>query len=101
METFNPLTLSFTVLPISLPPQLRVGGGSVAFVVDEELRVLTDDRQMLRWKATEREFRISNTEEVMWSNQPPLIVGSMVLIVSCGGVDQFSLDTYSFIKHIR
>ena len=100
VETFNPETQVFTVLSVVLPPS-SLDTASVAFVVGEELCVLTDNKLMLRWKVgAEREFRISNTGEVLWSSQQPLIVGSIVLIACCGGVNQFSLDTYSSIKRI-
>ena len=94
VETFNPKRDTFAVLSVSLPRQLTFGGGSVSFVVDEELCVLTDEKQMLRWKIdAEREFRLSITEKVMWSNQQPRILGSQLLIACQGQVMQFSLGT--------
>jgi hypothetical protein len=101
VETFHPESETFTVLPISLPPQLTLGGGSVAFVFNNELCVLTENKQMLRWKVdTETEFRLSETGNVMWSNQQPLIVGSLLLIAASGCVTQFSLETFSYIKRV-
>lgn len=101
VETFNPETDTFVVLPISLPLQLTFGTGSVSFVINGELCLITRGRQMARWKIdTEREFRLSSTGDVMLGNQQPVIVGSVVLIVCCGGVDQFSLQTYSHIKYV-
>ena len=97
VETFNPEKQSFTVLPVSLPPDLR-DRRSVAFIANEELCVLTNDKQMVRWKIDcEREFRLSNTTQDSWSNQQPLIVGSLVLIACKGAVQRFSLETYSFL----
>lgn len=100
VETFNPMSETFTVL-FSLPPQLTLKANSVAFVINKELCVLTSTKQMLRLKIdTEREFRLSNTGYVMWSNQQPLIVDSLLLIACCGGVQQFSLETFSYVKRI-
>ena len=102
VETFNPVTEAFTVLPITLPPQLTLSGRSVSFVANEELCVLTYEKQMARWKVdTEREFRLSDTGEVMWSLQQPVIVGSLLLIACEGGVKQFSLETYTYVKFIE
>lgn len=101
VETFNPRTDTFAVLPVFLPMQLRLGAGSVTFATDEELIFLTTKQQIARWKVdTERDFRLSSTGYLELSNQQPLIVGSTVLIVCCGGVDQFSLHTYSHLKYI-
>ena len=56
---------------------------------------------MARWKVdTEREFRLSDTGKSMWSNQQPLIVDSLLLITCAAGVDQFSLETYTYVKYI-
>ena len=101
VETFNPDTQLCTVLPIILPP-LILDAGSVAFVYSEELCVLTERKQMLRWEmGTEQEFRISNTGEMLRISQEPLIVDSMLLIACNGGVSQFCLDTYSYVKRIN
>ena len=102
VETFSPETETFTVLPVSLPPQLALGRCSVAFVFNEELCLLTQGKQMARWKiGVEREFRLFNTGKVIWSNQQPLIVDSIVLIAHGGGVKQFSLQTYSELKYVN
>ena len=74
---------------------------SASFVVaDGELCVLTLNRQMGRWKIeSEGGFHLSATEKSCWSSQPPLVMGSLVLIsISYSGeVQQFSLDSYTFI----
>ena len=101
VETFNPRTDTFAVIPVFFPMQLKLGAGSVTFVHHEELFFLTTKQQVARWKVdTETEFRISNTGYLELSNQQPLIVGSTVLIVCCGGVGQFSLNSFSIIKYV-
>jgi len=96
IETFSPDTEAFTVLPISLPPQLDYG--SVSFVVNGELCVLTDDRQMALWKIeTETEFRLCKTERECWSTQPPLVFGCLVLIANEGRVEKWSLESQAFL----
>lgn len=100
IETFCIETETFTVLSVSLPPQLA--GASVAFIANEELCVLTEKKLMARWKVnTGGKFRVSYTDTVLWSNQQPLLVGSLALIVYCGCVWQFSLESYSFIKTVK
>lgn len=100
VETFNGDTEVYTVLPITLPP-LTLDAGSVAFLHSEELCVLTDRKQMLRWKiGTEQEFRLSCTGEALRLSQQPLVVGSQVLIACSGGVSQFSLDSNSYVRRI-
>ena len=102
IETFNIETESFAILPISLPPLLVLGNNSVAFVEDGELCLLTGGKQIARWRInTEREFRLSNTSEALWSNQQPLKIGPLLLIICERGVKQFSLETYSCIKYVK
>lgn len=99
IETFSAETESFAVLPVALPPRLRLNFPSVAFVANEELCFLMEGRQMARWKIeTEREFRLYDTNHPASSGQPPLIVGSTVLIACMGNLMRFSLETYSFIE---
>lgn len=94
IETFDPETETFAVLPVSLPPELTLKQASVAFIANEELCLLTCGRQLARWKIdTESEFRLSWGESI-WSNQQPLIVGPVVLIACRGGVVHFSLKIY-------
>lgn len=45
VEVFNPETEAFGVLPVALPAQLRLENASVAFIVNEELCLLTEARQ--------------------------------------------------------
>lgn len=102
VETFDPVTEIFAVLPVSLPLQLSLNQCSVAFVFNEKLCLLTQGKQMACWKInTETEFRLSSTEKVIWSNQQPLIVGSMALIAHGGGVKLFSLETYSEVRFLN
>jgi hypothetical protein len=101
VETFNPETKKFVVLPVSLPSQLQLQKVSVAFIVNEELFLLTSGKQMARWEINSgHEFSCSNTGKGIWSSQQPLIVGSVALIAHEKGVIHFSLETYSFIKYI-
>jgi len=98
MESFNPATEVFTLLPVSIPDFLCFY--SVAFMANGELCILTDKKYMLRWKMeSESEFRISNTDRGCWSNQPPLVIGSVVLIANTmtKRVEKFSLETYRFL----
>lgn len=81
MGTFNPESETFAVLPITLPPELTLYGGSVTFIYKDKLCVLTGNRELLRWKVDkERKFRFTNTGEILWRWQQPLIVGLMLLI---------------------
>ena len=74
----------------------------MAFIVNKELCLLTTGNQMARWKIdTEREFRLSDTGKTIWSNQQPLIVGSLVLIACFGGIMPFNLETYTFTKYLH
>lgn len=102
VETFSPETETFTELSVSLPPRLALGQCSVAFVFNEELCLLTQGKQMARWKiGVESEFRLSKTGKIIWSNQRPLIVDSIALIAHGEGVKQFNLQTYSELKHLK
>lgn len=99
VESFNPSTEDFTVLPVSLPQQLRLNSHSVAFVSNGELFLLTNDMQKARWKIeTEREFRVSTTGRNCSSTQPPRVSGQLVFIASSGRMEKFSLQSYSFVK---
>lgn len=96
IETFNAETEAFTVLSISLPPQLDYG--SVSFVVSGELCVLTDDQQMALWKIeTGTEFRLSETDRECWSTQPPLVLDCLVIIANEGKVERWSLESQAFL----
>lgn len=100
METFCPVQETFAVLSISLPALFAPPSDSAAFVVSGELFLITHRKQLLRWEIERgNEFRISNTNKVCASSQPPLIMGSLVLIASSsnGKVEKFSLETFSFL----
>lgn len=100
VESFNPETETFQDLPVTLPTQLELGCDCVAFVVNGELCVLTEAKQLARWKiGSGASFLLSATRESCWSSQPPLILDSLVLIAnaSSGRVDKFNLETYAFI----
>jgi hypothetical protein len=102
VETYNADIDAFAVLGVSLPAQLQLGYASVAFIVHGELCLLTGGRQMARLQIDkESEFRLFETSQATWSRQQPIIVGSMVLIANGLGVQQFSLDTYSFVKYVK
>lgn len=102
VETFDPESETFAVLPITIPRQLNHCGASVSFIFKDELCVFTGERQLLRWKVDqERKFRLTYTGEILWSDQQPLVVGSLLLIACCGGVDQFDLETFSYIKRVE
>jgi len=97
IETFNADTHTFALLPISLPDSLIINVDSVAFVADGELCLLTNCKQMARWKIqTEREFRVLGTNRNIWSRQQPLIIGSFAFIAYKLKVLKFNLQTYSF-----
>jgi hypothetical protein len=102
LETFDPETETYTVLPVALPSKLALGQNSVAFVYNEELCILTNAKQMARWKIdSESEFRVSNTGHIIWSNQQPVEMGSVMLIAHFGGVILFSLETFTEIKYVE
>lgn len=93
LESFSPETETFTVLPLSLPPSIKLGA-SVAFVANGELCILTAAKQMARcYLESESQFRVTNTERYFGSTQPPLLVDSTVLIACKGKVLKLSLDT--------
>ena len=99
IEVFNPETEVFTVFPIALPQKLK-GNWSVSFIANEELFVLTQQKQMGRLRIeSEKKFRLSTTDREVGSTQPPLIVDSLVLIANGynGKVEKFSLQTYAFV----
>ena len=101
VESFSPLTETFTVLPVSLPPDLKLGCSSVAFVANGELFLLTNHGQMARWKIeNEAHFCVSNIGRSRWSFHPPLIMGTEVYIAnnaSGGKVEKWSLDANKFV----
>jgi len=100
VETFCPVQETFAVLSISLPALFAPPSDSAAFVVSGELFLITHRKQLVRWEIERgNEFRISNTNKVCASSQPPLIMGSLVLIASSsnGKVEKFSLETFSFL----
>ena len=63
VESFSPTTETFTVLPVSLTPDLVLGFGSVAFIINGELVLLTGCQQIARWKVEEAHFRVSDIEK--------------------------------------
>jgi hypothetical protein len=96
VESFNPKTEVFVELSVSMPSQ-ALRHGSVAYVTNGELCLLTENKELARWKIdSESEFRISSIDRECWSTQAPLIVNSQVLIACKGQVEKFSLETYSF-----
>ena len=101
IETFSPGTETFAILPVTLPAKMK-GWESVSFVVNGELCILTNNRQMGRWKIeSERKFRLSRSNKESWSCQQPLIVDSLVYIADnscCVKLEKFSLKTYTFIR---
>lgn len=100
VETFNPETDTFTVLPVSLPSDLRPHT-SVSFVIDGELCLLTGDRQIALWKIEcAQSFRTLNIDRGVCSRQQPLIDETLVLISCKERIQRFSLETYSFLEDI-
>jgi len=105
VESFSPYTETFTVLPVSLPSDLALGCGSVAFVIEGELVLLTNTKQIVRWKIEgEAHFRVSATDRQCSSLHPPLIVGTRAYIANdaCvydgAKVEKWSLETNDFLK---
>lgn len=102
IETFSPQTEIFTVLPVSLPTQM-VRAGSVSFVVNGEIYILTNEKQMGRWRVeSDREFQLFPIDRGCCSTQPPLIMDSLVLIGNnyheIERVELFDTATYTFIS---
>jgi hypothetical protein len=96
IETFSPEAEAFHVLPVFLPSQM-LEIDSISFVANGELCILTDNKQMGRWKIqSEREFSCTTTTKMCWSTQSPVIFNSFVLILSYGRVVKFSLESYTF-----
>lgn len=98
IETFNPDSEIFSVLAVSLPNELILGGASIAFVYNRELCVLTERKQLVRWNLNTNECRMYETDRQCWSNQQPLIVGKEVFIAWAGKLLQFSMESYSFVE---
>lgn len=97
VETFNPASGAFNVLPISLSKQLGFNAASVAFVANGELWVLTEFQQRANWRIeTERSFRLGTICQACCSTQQPIVVGNQVLIACLGEVMKFNLDTCLF-----
>lgn len=99
MESFDPERETFTELPVFLPSQLELGCDCAAFIANGELCVLTEAKQIARWKIdSEAGFRLYETKESCWSSQPPMVIGSMVFLANaCSGrVDRFNLETNAF-----
>lgn len=95
VETFNPRTETFTVLPVSLPADLKLGWGSVAFVADGELILLTYQKQAARWEIEQEcGFRVSATDRECWSLHPPLVVGTVAFVANIHGpkVEKWSFE---------
>jgi len=101
VESFSPHTGTFTVLPVSLPPDLQLGCFSVAFVANGELFLLTEKKQMARWKVGEPHFRVSAINRKCWSHHPPLIVGTEVYIANERKVEKWSLEADRFVNSKR
>ena len=101
VESFSPLTETFTVLPVALPKGLKIGyWGSVTFVANGELTLLTNKKQMARWKIeSEAQFRVSATDRDCWSCHSPLIVRTEVYIANFNGplVEKWSLKANKFL----
>ena len=98
VESFSPDTETFTVLSVSLPKRLQLNCDSVAFVLNEELILLTTNEQVARWQIEgEVNFRVSNTDRPCCSYHPPLIVGTEVYIANAGTVEKWSLEADRFV----
>lgn len=96
VETYQPASETFRVLPVALPNAL-VSSCSVAFVSNGEICLLTDKGQMARWKVQEEMgFRVEITNKACFSTQTPMVREGWVLINAAGDLCKFSLQTYSF-----
>lgn len=96
IERFHPETETFTVLPFA---PLHRSCFSVAFVIGEELFLLTSDKHLARLKLEPgNEFRVSNTDRECWSTQSPLVTSSYVFIANQGSVEKFCLRTFTFLS---
>lgn len=98
IESFNAQTEGFAVLSLSLPLHLKLGLGSVAFVVEGDLCLITYRKQLVRWNVdTCGEIRLTEAERWCCSTQSPRVTQSEVLIACCGQVARLSLETYTFL----
>lgn len=96
MESFDPQTEIYQALPVCLPSKLE--GASASFVVNGELFVLTDNKQLARWRIeSETEVRLFVLNKGCCSTQPPLVLDSLVIIANAchESVEKFSLEDYS------
>lgn len=99
IETFSPEMEAFTLFSPELPPEM-IGFPSVSFISNEELFIFSGKKQLGRLMIeSERWLRLSHTFTKCRSSQPPLIVGSIVLIALPksgevqSGVVHFPLDS--------
>jgi len=98
IETFNPVDSVFTLLPVSLPADFLFECGSVAFVVANELVLITDRQQIVRWKIEEKgELRVTKVGKGGVSLQQPLVLGSEVIWGFQGEIATFSLEVEGFL----
>ena len=99
IETFNPATETFSLLAVSLPPQLKLSAASVSFVCDGELCLLTHKKQLVRWQVNGTELRLSEVQKRCWATQLPIVLGNEVLIAYMGRVMTLSLESYTFLSY--
>ena len=98
IETFHPITEKFQIIPLTLPMSLRLECASVAFVVNEELCLITREKQIACCRLEkEWEFRVKEMGIGCWSSTPPRVIGREVFIACRDQVLRFSLETYSFL----
>lgn len=100
VESFSPCTETCTVLPVSLPPEIELGCGSVAFAAKGELLLLTLSKQMARWEIeSESCFYVSAVDRECYSQHPPLFVGSVVYVanIPSARVEKWSLEAARFV----
>ena len=101
VEVFSTIEETFTLLPIQLPMEMSIGTftGSVAFIVEDELCLLTDKKQIIRWKVGGEDLiRCGYSGKGTWSTQQPLRCGENIMIAYNGTVQVFNLNTFSFAK---
>ena len=98
IEAFNPATETFSVLVVSLPPQLELSAGSVVFATVGELCMLTHKKQLVRWEVAAGKLRLSEVARRCWATQPSCVVGKEVLIAHMGRVVKLSLESFAFLS---
>ena len=98
VETFNPVTDTFSQLAVRLPESMQ-RCYSIAFIKSGVLCVLTDNQQLAFWRVgSDRGFDVSSTKLCLMNPQLPLVMDSQVFVACGSEVFQLSLESFAFVS---